>query len=67
MEGKIISKKSRGNSAGEIEKVLKSMEGEIELTVPIYSALKLKGRPFYSYAREGFLLICRKEKRKFSD
>ncbi|MEK9170502.1 MAG: tRNA pseudouridine(55) synthase TruB [Patescibacteria group bacterium] len=63
MEGKIISEKKVGEiPQEEIEKVLKSMEGEIELTVPIYSALKLKGRPFYSYAREGISIDLPKRK-----
>ena len=63
MEGKIISEKEVGEiSRGEVEKVLGFMEGEIELTVPIYSALKLKGRPFYSYARDGISIDLPKRK-----
>jgi len=36
-----------------IQKALKSFEGEIEQTPPIYSALKIKGTPAYKLAREG--------------
>lgn len=63
MEGKVIAEKPAGEiPRQEIEKVLRSMEGEIELTVPAYSALKLKGRPFYSYAREGISIDLPKRK-----
>lgn len=36
-----------------IEKVLQTMTGDIELSVPIYSAIKRDGKPLYAYAREG--------------
>lgn len=38
---------------GDIIQVLKSFEGEILQRPPIYSALKIKGKPAYKYAREG--------------
>ncbi|ABP67652.1 tRNA pseudouridine synthase B [Caldicellulosiruptor saccharolyticus DSM 8903] len=37
----------------EIEDCLKDLKGEVELSVPIYSAKKVKGRKLYEYAREG--------------
>lgn len=36
-----------------IIQVIKSFEGEILQRPPIYSALKIKGKPAYKYAREG--------------
>ncbi|NQU83354.1 MAG: tRNA pseudouridine(55) synthase TruB [Parcubacteria group bacterium] len=54
MEGKVIEeKKVKEIDLKIIKKVLKDMEGEIEMEAPIYSAIKLKGKPLYKYAREG--------------
>lgn len=55
MDGKIIEEKSVGVPlvGTHIKKILKEMQGEIELEVPIYSAIKIKGKPLYKYAREG--------------
>lgn len=36
-----------------IQKALKSLEGELELHVPAYSAIKVKGRKLYEKARAG--------------
>lgn len=35
-----------------LKKILKEMEGEIELPIPKYSAVKYKGVPLYTYARK---------------
>ena len=40
-------------SADEVGRAFAEHLGEIELPVPKYSAVKFKGRPFYSYARKG--------------
>ncbi len=37
----------------EIKKALKKFKGEIEQTPPIYSAIKVKGKKLYEYARKG--------------
>ena len=37
----------------QVEKILKEMEGQIELPIPKYSAVKHKGMPLYAYARKG--------------
>ncbi len=37
----------------EIKKVLKSFEGEISQIPPMYSAIKVKGKKLYEYARSG--------------
>ncbi len=36
-----------------LKKVIQEMEGEIELPIPNYSAVKHKGIPLYKYARKG--------------
>ncbi len=59
-EGKIIKEeKITFSNSRELEnkekvkKVLKEMEGELELPIPQYSAVKHKGIPLYKYARRG--------------
>jgi tRNA pseudouridine55 synthase len=37
----------------QLKKVIADLEGEIELPIPIYSAVKHKGIPLYKYARKG--------------
>jgi len=37
----------------EIELALQSMKGKLDLPVPLYSAVKKKGKPLYRYARKG--------------
>jgi tRNA pseudouridine55 synthase len=37
----------------EIEKIFKQLTGDIEQTPPMYSAVKVKGKRLYEYAREG--------------
>ena len=37
----------------ELEKVISSFKGEYNMEVPIYSAVKLKGKKLYEYARKG--------------
>jgi tRNA pseudouridine55 synthase len=48
-----VSKEKISFSKKEVEKALKSLVGEIVLKVPLYSAVKHKGKPLYVYAREG--------------
>ncbi|MFA5838884.1 MAG: tRNA pseudouridine(55) synthase TruB [Candidatus Paceibacterota bacterium] len=53
-EGNVVEKKEVEDLNKEkVEKVLKEMKGRLELKVPIYSAIKIKGKPLYAYAREG--------------
>ena len=40
-------------SLKQVEEVLAKMEGELELPIPKYSAIKHKGVPLYKYARRG--------------
>lgn len=57
LEGAVVEeKKVEAPALEKVEEVLKNLEGEIELAVPLYSAVKLKGVPFYKYARQGIKL-----------
>lgn len=54
LDGEIIETKEVGEfSKEDIEKVLKSLTGKIRQTPPIYSAIKVNGKPLYHYARHG--------------
>ncbi len=54
LEGKIIEeKKVNSVNIEKVEEILKSLEGEIDLAVPYYSAIKVKGKRLYKMAREG--------------
>lgn len=55
-EGKIIEECAVNNqllNKKNIEKVLKTFIGKQEQTPPIYSAIKVKGKKLYEYARKG--------------
>jgi tRNA pseudouridine55 synthase len=53
-DGKIIEQEQPPKPSKEkIKEVLDSMVGTLELPVPIYSAVKRKGKPLYDYARKG--------------
>lgn len=54
LDGTIIEESAiPGITKEYIENVLRKLEGEIKLPVPIYSAIKRKGKPLYEYARSG--------------
>ena len=56
IEGQVIEKKEVQPSKIEkenIEKVLKSLIGKQKQTPPMYSAIKVKGKKLYEYARNG--------------
>jgi len=44
-----------GIDENDVRDVLDGMTGEYRLQVPAYSAVKIKGKPLYKYAREGKL------------
>ncbi|MCQ2795054.1 MAG: tRNA pseudouridine(55) synthase TruB [Bacilli bacterium] len=51
--GKVIKKKKiKKHTFEEVDKALHSFVGKIKQTPPIYSAIKVKGKPLYEYARE---------------
>ena len=53
MEGQIVEEKNADAlNCDEVKKVLEKMAGRINLPVPIFSAVKVKGEPLYKIARE---------------
>lgn len=52
-EGAVISELHSEITAPQLIEALKKFEGEILQTPPIYSAIKVKGKKLYEYAREG--------------
>ncbi|HEX6593941.1 MAG TPA: tRNA pseudouridine(55) synthase TruB [Bacillota bacterium] len=54
-QGKVIAEKEVNNppSQQEIENVLQSFQGTITQVPPMYSAVKVKGKRLYEYARQG--------------
>ncbi|GAA5979621.1 hypothetical protein JCM10908_002985 [Rhodotorula pacifica] len=56
-DGKWVRKASwDGITREKVESVLGQFRGEIEQTPPVYSALKMDGKPLYEYARSGIPL-----------
>lgn len=52
-EGEIIAQNPVNVTLQQVESVLHQFIGDIEQTPPIYSALKVDGKPLYAYARAG--------------
>jgi len=52
-EGEEVKKSQKVVTKEEIETALENFRGEIEQLPPIYSAIKVKGKKLYEYAREG--------------
>lgn len=52
-DGKILKDESTELNSEQVEAILKSSVGELQLQVPYFSAMKIKGKKLYSYAREG--------------
>lgn len=52
-EGEIIAQKPVNVTLQQVESALHQFIGDIEQTPPIYSALKVDGKPLYAYARAG--------------
>lgn len=56
-EGEVVSKKPVNVSKTQLADVLQRFIGEIQQTPPIYSALKVDGKPLYAYARSGKTVV----------
>ncbi len=52
-DGEIVAQSDDKITKGTILKYLDAFKGEIEQTPPIYSAIKIKGKKLYEYARAG--------------
>ena len=53
LDGQTVSESDLKLTLDDVLEGLKSFEGEISQVPPIYSALKVKGKKLYEYAREG--------------
>ena len=53
IEGEGVSYSDKKVTKEEVEKALEQFRGEIEQLPPIYSAIKVKGKKLYEYARAG--------------
>ena len=52
-DGKILKEQAVSLDPETVEKTLKDAQGDIALPVPCFSAVKVKGKRLYAYAREG--------------
>ena len=62
--GKIVSKSQKSYSLSSLETEIKKIEGFQDQLPPMYSALKVKGKPLYYWARRGVFLS--REERKIN-
>ena len=62
--GKIVSKSQKSYSLSSLETEVKKIEGFQDQLPPMYSALKVKGKPLYYWARRGVFLS--REERKIN-
>jgi tRNA pseudouridine55 synthase len=54
LEGKVLEETEvKEINIKKLKEVLKNLEGEIKLKVPLYSAVKVSGTPLYKLARKG--------------
>ena len=53
IEGEILTRKEVALAQSDIDRVLPQFRGAISQIPPIYSALKVAGKPMYDYARRG--------------
>ena len=60
--GKIVSKSQKSYSLSSLEAEIKKIEGLQDQLPPMYSALKVKGKPLYYWARRG-VFLSRKERK----
>ena len=51
--GQVLEEKKAQVTWEQVQTVLESFLGEYQMEVPIYSAIKVKGKKLYQYAREG--------------
>ncbi len=52
-EGKIVARRECQPTAAAIHAACRALTGELRQTPPLYSAIKLQGKPLYRYARQG--------------
>lgn len=64
-DGAVLESKDVTTSLPEIEKALLSLTGEFLWSVPIYSAVKVKGEKLYEKARKGEIIVTPQKKMRF--
>lgn len=52
-EGEVLSRRDIGDALARLESTIKSFIGKVIQVPPIYSAVKVGGKPLYKYARQG--------------
>lgn len=52
-EGEVVERREVGDALERLEEALRQFEGEITQIPPMYSAVKVGGKPLYKYARAG--------------
>lgn len=55
-EGDVLERRAVRVTRAQVEAAMAPLRGEIEQTPPMYSALKVAGKPLYEYARAGIVL-----------
>ena len=55
--GQVMEKKAVNLQPEAVEKVLKDSQGKISLPVPLFSAVKIKGKKMYEYERENKTVV----------
>ncbi len=53
IEGEMVEKSDKKTEYEDLKKVISNFQGEIEQLPPVYSAIKVKGKKLYEYARKG--------------
>ncbi|MDZ7838295.1 MAG: hypothetical protein U5N58_10265 [Actinomycetota bacterium] len=65
-EGRVVSRSTPAiYKQKELERILESYVGTNYQEPPMYSAIKYKGRPLYSYARKGKKVEMKKKENKY--
>lgn len=65
--GKVLDEKPVHHSSEQIKKVVENSQGFLSLPVPVFSAVKIKGRKLYEYTRSGEDITPPKRKMFFYD
>ena len=62
LEGEVVAVSEKRPAQSDIQKALPCFVGDIEQTPPIYSAIKIEGKPAYCYARQQQDVIIKSRK-----
>jgi tRNA pseudouridine55 synthase len=54
--GKVLAEKTADVTLGQIQQTIKDLTGELELEVPIFSAVRVNGKKLYESARRGVVV-----------